>query len=153
MDKAKAIEALNVAIALELTGLLQYNQYAQMLMGHDRRLWQDFFKGASDESLAHARKFASKVTALGGVPCAEPHAIRHATDLHDMLQNSLDHERTAVQAYTHALEICESSPAYRTLLEDQILAETEDVEDLEKYLGQVNKIAVHHHRKPMKMAL
>lgn len=141
MDKVKLVEKLNQAIGLELGGLLQYNQYSNVLMGQDRKIWREFFRSSSDESLAHARKFAERVTALGGVPAVEPETVRQTSDVNEMLQNSLDHERRAVEIYTQALAYCEDHAGYRNLLEDQIQAETEDVEELEKYLNQVTRLA------------
>lgn len=141
MDKARLIDKLNEAIVIELTGLLQYNQYAQVVLGTDRRLWKDFFKDSADESLEHARLFASKVVALGGVPAVEPQPVKQSTDAKEMLQISLEHERRAVAAYTEALELAEDSPAYRSLLEDQILQESEDCEEIEKYLNQITRVS------------
>ncbi len=140
MNKAKVIEKLNQAIGIELCGLLQYNQYAQVLTGHERIVWQKFLLETSDEALAHARLFASKVVALGGVPCVEPEPVRQTTDIHEMLTNSLDLERRAVKAYTEALALCEDNPAYRNLLEDQIQQETDDCEELEKFLNKIEKV-------------
>ncbi len=145
MDKAKLIERLNVAIALELTGLLQYNQYAHVLMGPDRRTWESFFKASADEALDHARKFASKVVALGGVPTTLPGKVHETNVLHEMLQYSLEHEQHAIDAYAHALEIANDNTAYRTLIEDQIATETEDVEELLKYLDMVPKVPAGSH--------
>ena len=154
MDKTRVIDRLNEAISLELTGLLQYNQYSQVLTGVDRKIWQEFFKHAADESLEHARKFAAKVTALGGVPSVEPGMVHETAILQEMLQNSLDHERHAVDVYTQALDLCVDNVAYRNLLEDQVLAETEDVEELEKFLGQVHRLPSHrHHRRPPRPAV
>jgi bacterioferritin (cytochrome b1) len=152
MDKAKLVEKLNQAIGLELSGLLQYNQYANVLMGQDRKVWQGFFRDSSDEALTHARKFAERVTALGGVPAVEPEAVRQTSGIHEMLQNSLDHERKAVEIYTQALALCEDHAGYRNLLEDQIQKETEDVEELEKYLNQVTKLAGASGRRASKSA-
>lgn len=149
MDRARAIDKLNEAISLELGGLLQYNQYAQVLLGQDRKVWQDFFLAQSDEGLAHARKFAQRVTALGGEPSAEPEPVRPTHDLHEMLVNSLEHERRAVEVYTQALEACQDDPAYRNLLEEQIYLETEDCEELEKYLGELAHAGIHgDHQRP-----
>lgn len=149
MDKARVIDRLNEAISLELTGLLQYNQYSMVLTGVDRKIWHDFFKHAADESLEHARKFAAKVTALGGVPSVEPGMVHETSILQEMLQNSLDHERHAVDIYTMALDLCADNPAYRNLLEDQVTQETDDVEELEKFLGQVHRVPSHRtHRRP-----
>ena len=161
MDKAKLIEKLNEAITLELTGLLQYNQYSQVLLGPERRTWEGFFKGAADESLAHARKFSARVVALGAAPAHIPSKIHETTDLHEMLQYSLEHEQRAVDIYNQALEVCADSAAYRNILEEQISMETEDVEELLKYLNQVPKAAhsthnghahtAHHKKTPAKL--
>ena len=141
MDKVKLIEKLNEAIGLELGALLQYNQYAQVITGEARMIWREFFEEACDESLSHAKLFGSRVVALGGVPCVEPAAVKQTTDVKEMLENSLALERAAVEVYTEALSYCDSSPAYRNLLEDQIQTETEDVEELEKLLDKVQKVA------------
>ncbi|GMU20193.1 MAG: hypothetical protein AMXMBFR13_02920 [Phycisphaerae bacterium] len=139
MDRARFISKLNEAIALELGALLQYNQYAQVLLGTDRKIWEDFFKHSSDEALEHARRFASRVVALGGVPTVEPEPVKQTNDIREMLTNSLEVERRAVAVYVEALSLCEDHAGYRNLLEDQIQEETDDVEELEKYLNQVAK--------------
>ena len=141
MDKAKLIQKLNEAISVELCGVLQYNQYAQVLLGPERRVWHEFFEETSDEAMEHARTFGKRVVALGGVPSAEPEPIKQTDNLVEMLTNSLELERRAVRVYTEALSLCEDNPAYRNLLEEQISTETEDVEELEKYLNQVQKTA------------
>ena len=140
MDKAALIDKLNEAISLELGALLQYNQYSHVLLGEPRRLSADFFKDQTEEALDHARRFASKVVALGGTPSVEPDAVKQTTDIKEMLRNSLETERRAVRLYTEALALCDDSPAYRNLLEDQIQTETDDVEELEKYLNQIEKV-------------
>lgn len=141
MDKAKLVEKLNQAIAVELCGLLQYNQYAQVILGPERKVWHEFFEETANEAFSHARLFGKRVVALGGVPAVEPEPVKQTTNLMEMLRNSLALERRAVQTYTEALALCEDNPAYRNLLEEQIATETEDVEELEKYLDQVQKLA------------
>lgn len=140
MDKAKVIDKLNEAIGLELGAMLQYNQYSHVLLGTDRPVWEPFFTETSDEALSHARKFAAKVVALGGTPSAEPEPIKQTTDLTQMLENSLEVEKRAVQIYIEALALCEGNAAYCNMLEDQIEAETDDVEELEKFLGKIKAV-------------
>jgi bacterioferritin (cytochrome b1) len=89
MNKAKLVDKLNEAIGYELAGLLQYNQYAQVLLGEDRQIWRKYFLHQTEESLEHAQKFAERVVANGGVPCVEPATVKQATDVKDMLINSL----------------------------------------------------------------
>jgi len=141
MDKPKLIEKLNEAIGLELCGVLQYNQYAQVLLGADRRIWQKLFLKSSDESLDHARLFAERVVALGGHPTCEPAAVKQTTDVKEMLTNGIAHEKAAVAVYTQALKAAEGNVAYCNLLEDQIDDESRDVEEFELYLGQIQKTA------------
>jgi bacterioferritin len=141
MDKSKLIDKLNEAISLELGALLQYNQYSHVLTGTERQVWHEFFEEAADESLSHARKFAPRVVALGGVPSVEPMAVKQTNDLMQMLENSLEVERRAVQIYTEARAAAEGNLAYCTLLEDQILDETDDVEELEKILNKIKPVA------------
>lgn len=140
MDKPRLIDKLNQAIALELGAVLQYHQYSQVLFGPDRRIWRDFFKHNSEEAMEHARTFASRVVSLGGTPTVEPEPVKQTDNLQEMLTNSLDVERRAVAVYTEALSFCEDHAGYRNLLEDQIQTETEDVEELEKYLNQIPKV-------------
>lgn len=141
MDKSKLIDKLNEAISLELGALLQYNQYSHVLTGPERQVWHEFFEDTAKEAFGHARKFASRVVALGGVPSVEPIAVKQTNDLVQMLENSLEVERRAVQIYTEAREIAEGNYAYVNLLEDQISDETEDVEELEKFLNKVKPAA------------
>src|SRR6185436_17354682 len=95
-------QKLNQAIALELSGVLQYNQYAQVLLGRDRKVWHEFFEETSDEALKHARKFAKRVVSLGGVPSVEPEPVKQTDDLMEMLTHSLELERRAVAIYSEA---------------------------------------------------
>lgn len=139
MDRQQLIGKLNEAVSLELGALIQYDHYAQVLLGQDRRVWQEFFSETADEAFKHARKFGARVVALGGTPTTEPEPTRQTTDLQEMLTNSLAVERRAVQVYTEALHCCEDVPAYRNLLEEQIFQEQTDVEELEKYLNQVQR--------------
>jgi bacterioferritin (cytochrome b1) len=141
MNKPALIEKLNHAIALELCAVIQYNQYCNVLMGPDRRLWRDLFQDMSKGGLEHARKFGARVVALGGTPTIEHTAVKQASQINEMLHNALELERALVTAYTEALEECSDHPAYRTLLEDIIEHEQEEVDELLIYLNKVEKAA------------
>lgn len=153
MDKAKLVDKLNEAISLELGALIQYHHYSQVIAGQERRIWHEFFESTSEEAFKHAKKFATRVVALGGTPATEPIPTKQTMDLHEMLSNSLEVERNAVRIYTEALSCCEDSPAYRNLLEEQVFEEQSDVEELEKYLNQTQKVAkVSPHQRQAKSA-
>ena len=152
MNKPAAIERLNHAIALELCAVIQYNQYSNVLMGPDRRIWREMFKEMSEHGLEHARKFGFRVVALGGTPTIEHAPVKQASNIQEMLNNALELERSIVQAYTDALHECQESPAYRNLLEDQIADEQTEVEELEMFLNKVQKAASAKPQSKMKTA-
>ena len=141
MDKPLTIERLNVAIALEYCAVIQYNQYANVLTGPDRRLWRDFFKDMSEGALKHAREAGFRVVALGGTPTIEHTPVRQASDITEMLNHSLEHERALVDAYTAALASAEDSPSYRNYLEEMIDHEQQEVDEILMYLNKVQRAA------------
>lgn len=134
MNIPDLISKLNEAISLELGATLQYNQYSQVILGLERRVWREFFESQSDLALAHARRMSAKVVALGGTPAWQPEPVTETWDLTEMLQNSLALERRAVTLYTEALATAGDNAGYRSLLEEQIQEEMAGVEELEKYL-------------------
>lgn len=142
MNKPALIEKLNRAIALELAAAIQYNHYSNTLLGADRRIWHELFEDMSEGGLKDARKFGFRVFSLGGNPTIEPAQVKLASNVTEMLNNALEHERALVQAYTEALAECQDSAAYRNLLEEQIQHEHDEVEELLVYLSKVERAAM-----------
>lgn len=141
MDKPALIDRLNHAIALEYCAVIQYNQYSNVLMGADRRVWRGLFKDMSDGALDHARKFGFRVVALGGTPTIEHTPVKQASNIADMLANAIELEAALVKAYTDALEVAKDNAAYRNLLEDIIEHEQEEVDELSIFANKVTKTA------------
>ncbi len=143
MDRAHVIEALNRTIALEHTASLQYQQHALLVRGPWRKLFAAFFHAESHGALDHAHKFGQKVAAFGGVPTIEVSApVRQSLDLTEMLQQDLELERQAMQAYLEAHALAEGDVALRSMLESHIDEEQRDIEELEMYLEIVQTSAV-----------
>jgi bacterioferritin len=139
MQTASIIDALNKAVALEHTASLQYKQHALLVHGFWRKLFADFFAAESRNALEHAHKFGQKIVALGGVPTVEVGAmVRQSLDLEEMVQQDLELERDAMQAYLEAWTLAEDDVALRTMLEDHIETEQRDIEELEMYLSMVH---------------
>lgn len=138
MDTQKVITALNTAIALEHTAVLQYQQHSLLVRGLWRKEYEGFFEDQSKNALDHARKFGQKVVVLGGIPTVEMGApILQSIDLEEMLQQDLELERTALQAYMDAHTLAEDNLPLRVMLENQIEDEQQDIEEIEMYLGMV----------------
>lgn len=139
MNKPEFINRLNHAITLEYQAVIQYNQYANVLTGADRRVWRDLFKEMSEGALGHARKFGARVVALGGRPTIEHAPVKEASRIDEMLANAIELEKSLVQAYTDALAECHDHPAYRNLMEDIIEHEQEEVDELTIYADKVEQ--------------
>ena len=143
MDKARVIDALNKAVALENAATLQYKQHALLVRGLWRRVFAEFFSSESRSALEHAQKFGQKIVALGGVPTIEVGAtVRQSLDVEEMLRQDLELERQAMQAYLAAHTLAEDNVALRNMLEDQIEQEQRDIEELELYLNMVQTGAI-----------
>ncbi len=138
MDTQQFITALNKAISLEHAATLQYQQHALLVSGLWRKVFADFFDGQSKTALAHAHTFGQKVVSLGGVPSVEiGTTVQQSTDLEEMLRQDLALEKEAMQAYLEAHVLAEGNVALRSMLENHIEGEQEDIEELEMYLGMV----------------
>ena len=138
MDTQKFITALNKAVALEHAATLQYQQHALLVHGLWRKVFADFFEDQSKTSLSHAHVFGQKIVALGGVPTVEIGTTVHqSTDLEEMLQQDLALEKEAMQAYLEAHAQTEGNVALRSMLENHIEGEQDDIEELEMYLSMV----------------
>ena len=143
MDNTLAINALNKAVALEHAACMQYKQHALLVRGLWRKVYADFFRDESRSAQEHAYKFGQKIVAMGGIPTIEVGApVRQSLDLIEMLQQDLEIERQAKQAYEDALAICQDDTALRVMLEDQIRMEQDDIEELEMYLEMIQTQAV-----------
>lgn len=132
----KLINVLNQAISLEYTAVIQYNQHSMLLTGPNKEVFEGLFTKQAEEALTHAKMWGEKIVYLGGVPTAEIGAIHQSTDLTEMLEMDLELETRAVETYSRAKEVCQHRPT-QYLLEDQIIAEQDDVERLVKLLGNV----------------
>jgi bacterioferritin len=143
MDNSLAIEALNKVVALEHAACMQYKQHALLVRGLWRKVYADFFYDESRSAQEHAYKFGQKIVAMGGIPTIEVGApVRQSLDLIEMLQQDLEIEKQAKQAYEDALTLCQDDTALRVMLEDQIQTEQDDIEELEMYLEMVHTQAV-----------
>jgi bacterioferritin len=141
VDYAKVIEHLNRALSIEYSAVIQYCQHSALVEGTDRKVYEDFFEGASKEARTHAKKVSDWIVSLGGVPTIEAAHIQQATDVTEMLKQDLKTEQEALQAYRDAHAAVPGEMPIKYLLEEQIMLEQQDVWELEKYLA-MHKIKV-----------
>lgn len=131
MSHTKVIERLNDAIKMEHTLAMQCFRYEMTVRGLWRLSLAPLFKNLAEEAQGHARKFASKVVALGAQPTCLVADVDDAKSPEDMVRSVLELERGAFAVYTSALAMVpDGDTALRNMLEDHIDAEQQHIDEL-----------------------
>ena len=113
-NKEKVIDKLTEIFDLELSGVIRYTHYALMIFGPNRLPLIDFFKAQATESLDHANMAGEHITGLGGHPPLNLNEIKETFkhDISEILQESLEHERKAVDHYYSLLSLVDGKSVY-----------------------------------------
>lgn len=142
-DKQKAIEILNKVLELELAGVVRYIHYSLMVFGYNRIPIVSWLKGNADESMAHAHKAGEFVTMLGGHPSLKigPLLETHKHDIGDILRESLEQERSTLDAYYELLALVEGKHvALEEYAREMILQEELHLDEVNKMLRRPGEI-------------
>ena len=101
MNDEKIVSSLNNILELELAGVVKYTHYAFMVQGPYRLSIVEWLRAQAQESLMHAEAVGEHITSLGEHPTLKISDIlethKHSTE--DILNECLEHERTAIKAY------------------------------------------------------
>jgi bacterioferritin len=141
--KKAAIDVLNRILELELAGVVRYTHYSLMIFGYNRIPIVSWLKGNGDESLAHAYKAGEFVTMLGGHPSLKigPLLETHKHDIGDILRESLEQERSTLDAYYDLLKIAEgTSVSLEEYAREMILLEETHLDEVNKMLRKPGEI-------------
>lgn len=114
LDQGKAVELLNTIMEFELAGVVRYTHYSLMVTGPNRLPIVQFFKAQATESLLHAQQAGEILTGLEGHPSQKiaPIEESYQHSVKDILQESLAHERKALELYKDLLEVVEDASIY-----------------------------------------
>jgi bacterioferritin len=114
LDPTKAIELLNTIMEFELAGVVRYTHYSLMVTGQNRLPIVQFFQAQATESLLHAQQAGEILTGLEGHPSQKiaPIEESYQHSVKDLLQESLAHERKALELYKDLLEVVENASIY-----------------------------------------
>jgi len=139
-DTQKAIDVLNKIMEVELAGVVRYTHYSLMVYGYSRIPIVNWMKSNAEEGLTHAHKAGELVTLLGGHPSLKIGALLETEkhDIGDILRESLEHEKTALEAYYELLKLSEGGNS--VLLEEYA---RELIVEEELHLDEVNKMLRH----------
>ena len=106
MKNKEVILSLNKILELELAGVVKYTHYAFMVQGPYRLSVVQWLRTQAQESLTHAESVGEHITSLGEHPTLKISDLlethKHSTE--DILNECLEHERTAIVAYYELLK-------------------------------------------------
>ena len=140
INKEKVIEILNSILEHELAGVVRYNHYALMVYGYNRIPIVSWLREQATESMDHAQQAGEMITHFGGHPSLGIGQLleTHNHDIGDILRESLDHEKKALDLYNELrLEVEGKSVMLEEYARGLIQQE-------EMHLGEVDKML----RKP-----
>lgn len=142
LDRKKTIELLNSIMEFELAGVVRYTHYSLMVTGPNRIPIVEFFKLQATESLTHAQQAGEILTGLEGHPSLRiapiEESYKHA--LRDILEESLAHEKKALDLYKSLLDTVVDASVYleefaRTMIGTEELHNIEIKKMLRDYSG------------------
>lgn len=114
LDQKKTIELLSSIMEFELAGVVRYTHYSLMVTGPNRIPIVEFFKLQATESLTHAQQVGEILTGLDGHPSLKiaPMEESYQHTVRDILEESLSHERKALDLYKKLLDTVEDASVY-----------------------------------------
>jgi bacterioferritin len=114
IDLKKTINLLNSIMEFELAGVVRYTHYSLMVTGPNRIPIVDFFKAQASESLLHAQQVGEILTGLEGHPSQRiaPIEETYKHSVRDILEESLNHEKKALDMYKELLSVVENASIY-----------------------------------------
>lgn len=139
------VKALNTILELELAGVVRYTHYALMIFGYNRIPIVSWLRSQVAESLAHANKAGELITHLGGHPSLSlgPLLETHKHDVGDILRESAEHEKTALEAYRKLLKlVAGKSVMLEEYAREMIYAEEMHQGEVDKMLRKPGDVSV-----------
>ena len=151
-DKEEACRILNRALELELAGVVRYTHYSLMVYGYSRIPIVEWLRAEATTTLTHAQEAGEMVTHLGGHPSLGigPLLETHKHTIGDILNESLEMEREALQAYKDLLTLVEGKSV---MLEEyarrMVQTETLHLGEVDKMLREPGDIGPYDPRAPV----
>ena len=114
IDTTHVNPVLNEILKAELAGVVRYTHYSLVITGPNRLPLVDFMKAQAAESLLHAQQAGEILTGLGGHPEQGIATIEESHDhaIEAILQESISHERRALDLYRELLSLTVDKSVY-----------------------------------------
>tara|TARA_B100000287_G_scaffold317255_1_gene300950 strand:+ start:3369 stop:3791 length:423 start_codon:yes stop_codon:yes gene_type:complete len=109
MPKNRLVDSLNKALAWELRAIALYSHYSAYVSGIHRLHLATHFNNEANESVTHAATVRAAIVKLDGeaITNRDDSPIIHTSDYHNMLVESYETEKKAVEIYSKILPLVE----------------------------------------------
>jgi len=137
LNTDKVCSILNEIVELEMAGVVRYAHSSLMVTGPNRIPIVTFLQEQATESLQHALQAGEYITGFGGHPSQNISHIEenHNHSVHQILQESLEHEMVAVEKYKELLEeVADASIMLEEYARGQIGMEEQHALEIRKML-------------------
>lgn len=147
IDRNRAIEVLNEALATEIVCVLRYMHHYFMATGVHGRTVAGEFKEHADEERHHADMIGERIQQLGGSPDFNPGTLVQRSVSHyvpgetlaDMIREDLIAERMVIEVYQGMIRFFgDGDPTTRRMMEEILEEEEEHASELSDMLYIVN---------------
>ena len=139
----EVIRVLNGLLMAELTAINQYFVHYKICQNWGYERLSDRFKEASFSEMKDAEEITERILHLGGLPNLQRiGTFQVGETIPEQLRLSLELERSAVEALSQAVVVCEreGDPATGTMLRAMALEEDEHLSWVEAQLEQISQI-------------
>ena len=137
LNTSRVCDLLNEIVELEMAGVVRYAHSSLMVTGPNRIPIVQFLQEQANESLAHALQAGEYITGFNGHPSQKIATIEenHDHSVHQILQESLEHEMNAVAMYKELLEeVADASIMLEEYARGQIGMEEQHALEIRKML-------------------
>jgi len=136
IDDAKVVKILNRILEEELAGVVRYTHYSFMIFGYNRIPIVSWVRSEASTSLGHAYQAGEMLTHLGEHPSLTIGQLleTHKHDISEILKESLEAERTALNLYKELLEEVQGRSIFLEEYARKLIVEEE------MHAGEVDKM-------------
>ena len=137
LNVKKVCEILNKIVEMEMAGVVRYAHSSLMVTGPNRIPIVQFLQEQANESLAHALQAGEYITGFDGHPSQKitPIEENHDHSVQQILEESLMHEKSAVDMYKELLEeVVDASIMLEEYARGQIGMEEQHALEIKKML-------------------
>ena len=141
----KLIEALNAAIADELSAISQYFVHAEMCENWGYGKLHAHFRTRAIDEMKHVETLVARVLFLEGQPIiSKVNAITIGSDVSKMFKNDHEHEKNTIAAYNEVIKLAGEVKdfATREILEHILGDEDGHIDAIEENLDQINQMTL-----------